>query len=317
MKEYILVTGGCGFIGSNFIKYMFKTYPEIKIINVDKLTYCGKLSNLTLMEKNDNYIFFKADICDFEFMNSLMTECYAVIHFAAESHVDNSIKEPFVFTKTNVLGTHVLLEAARKNDIETFLYVSSDEVYGSIAEGNFTEESLFRPNSPYSASKAAGDLLVQAYYNTYGLPIVITRSCNNFGPNQFPEKMMPLFITNILQDKKVPVYGDGQNVREWIYVEDNCRAIDLVFRKGKIGEAYNIGSGNGIANIELTKKILSLMDKDETSIEFVKDRLGHDFRYSVDCSKIKELGFTPVDDFETQLKNTIKWYQENEKWWKK
>jgi dTDP-glucose 4,6-dehydratase len=317
MKDSVMITGGAGFIGSNFIKYFMKAHPEVKVINIDKLTYCGKLSNIKEAFKNENYSFFKADICDFDFMDNLMKECYAVIHFAAESHVDNSIKEPFIFTKTNVMGTHTLLEAARNNKIEKFLYVSSDEVYGSIAEGLFTEDSPFKPNSPYSASKAAADLLVQAYHKTYGLPTLITRSSNNFGPNQFPEKMMPLFITNLIQDKKVPLYGKGMNVRDWLYVEDNCSAIDIVFQKGVIGEAYNIGGGVELTNIELTRKILKLMDKDESLIEYVTDRLGHDLRYGMDCSKIKELGFVPEKDFDNQLIKTIKWYQDNKDWWKK
>jgi dTDP-glucose 4,6-dehydratase len=267
------------------------------------------------MERNPNYYFIKGDICDEKLVDRLMSGCQYVIHFAAESHVDNSIKEPFIFTQTNVLGTHTLLEAARKYKIKKFLHISSDEVYGSIKDGFFYEESPFRPNSPYSASKAAADLLVQAYYKTYGFPILITRSSNNFGPNQFPEKMMPLFITNLLQGKKVPVYGKGLNVRDWLFVEENCRAIDLVFQKGKIGEAYNIAGGNELTNIELTKKILKFMGKDERSIEFVTDRLGHDLRYSMDCSKIDDLGFYPKFDFDNQLKKTIKWYKDNREWW--
>ena len=314
-NKVVLITGGAGFIGSHFIKYFMKNHPSFKVINLDKLTYCGNLKNLKGMERNPNYYFIKGDICDEKLVDRLMSGCQYVIHFAAESHVDNSIKEPFIFTQTNVLGTHTLLEAARKYKIKKFLHISSDEVYGSIKDGFFNEESPFRPNSPYSASKAAADLLVQAYYKTYGFPILITRSSNNFGPNQFPEKMMPLFITNLLQGKKVPVYGKGLNVRDWLFVEENCRAIDLVFQKGKIGEAYNIAGGNELTNIELTKKILKFMGKDERSIEFVTDRLGHDLRYSMDCSKIDDLGFYPKFDFDNQLKKTIKWYKDNREWW--
>ncbi|MBU0536212.1 MAG: dTDP-glucose 4,6-dehydratase [Nanoarchaeota archaeon] len=323
----ILVTGGCGFIGSNFIRSILYNNPNCEITNIDKLTYAGNKENMKDIEiKNkDRYKFIEGDICNKRLMDELVKDSDKIFHFAAESHVDVSINNPFVFTNTNVTGTHVLLESAReenyrrksngKKDI-VFIHISTDEVYGSIKEGSFTEESCFKPNSPYSASKAAADHLARAYHKTYGLPVIITRSSNNFGPYQYPEKVMPLFITNLIEGKKVPVYGKGNNIRDWIYVIDNCEAIEFISRKGEIGEAYNIGGGNEKSNMEMTKRLLKAMNKDDSSIEFVQDRLGHDFRYSLDCNKIKALGWKPRFDFDMALKETIDWYTSNKNWWK-
>jgi len=312
----IMVTGGCGFIGSNFIRYYLGRYPQDKIINLDKLTYAGNPENLKDIEKNKNYSFVRGDICDKKTVDKLMKGIDVVYHFAAESHVDNSIKGPFLFTETNVLGTHVLLEAAKQNKIKKFIHISTDEVYGSIEKGAFNEKDILKPNSPYSASKAAAEMLVRSYNKTFGLPAIITRSSNNFGPYQHPEKLMPLFVTNLMENKKVPVYGTGKNVRDWIYVIDNCEGIDFASKKGWIGEIYNIGGGNEVSNIEITKKIIKEMNKDESFIEYVGDRLGHDFRYALDCAKIRKLGWKPKYDFEKALKETIIWYKKNENWWK-
>jgi dTDP-glucose 4,6-dehydratase len=313
----LLITGGCGFIGSNFIRYILNKYPNYSIVNLDKLTYCGNPENINDVEDNPNYKFVNGNICDEQLVNELVKDVDIIVHFAAESHVDNSIKDPFIFTKTNMIGTHNLLEAARNNDIKKFIMISTDEVYGSINDGSFTESSPFKPNSPYSSTKAAADMLARSYYKTYDLPVIITRSSNNFGPYQFPEKVVPLFITNLIEDKKVPIYGDGLNVRDWLYVIDNCEGIDFVMHKGKIGEDYNIGGGNELTNIEITKLILKELDKDESSIEYVKDRAGHDRRYSLDCSKIHALGWKPRFDFQSALKETVKWYKDNQEWWKK
>ena len=326
----ILVTGGCGFIGSNFIRYALEKHPDWSITNLDKLTYAGNPDNLKDIEnrygkkgegKNKGrYSFVTGDICDEKTVNKIMKDSEIVFHFAAESHVDVSIKDPFVFTNTNVLGTHVMLEAARKSSsIKKLIFISTDEVYGSIKQGSFTEESPFRPNSPYSSSKAAADLLARSYNRTYGLPVIITRSSNNFGPFQYPEKVMPLFITNLIEGKKVPVYGTGMNVRDWIYVMDNCDGIDFAAENGVIGEAYNIGGGNEKTNMEMTRIILKDMgkdDKNDSFIEFVKDRPGHDFRYSLDCAKIRKLGWKPKHSFDSAIKETINWYKKNETWWK-
>ncbi len=311
----VLVTGGAGFIGSNFIKHILKKYPNYKIINLDKLTYCGNLNNLKEVEDNVNYQFVKGDICDKQLVIELAKDCDGIIHFAAESHVDNSIEKPDEFIKTNVLGTLSLLESARINKIKKFLHISTDEVYGSIAEGSFDESSLLHPNSPYSASKAAAEHLVTSYFVTYGVPSIITRSSNNFGQNQYPEKLIPLFITNLLEEKKVPVYGNGLNVRDWIYVKDNCDALDFIFHNGKEGEIYNIAGDNEKTNLEITKTIINLVGKDDDAIEYVKDRLGHDFRYSIKSDKIKKLGWSPKSNFEEALKETVLWYSQNKMWW--
>lgn len=315
-KRYLL-TGGSGFIGSNFVRYILEKYKDCSIINLDKLTYAGNPDNLCDIENDPRYSFIKGDICDSKIVDELMKNCDIVVHFAAESHVDRSINSGTEFVNTNVMGTNVLLESAMENDIKKFIHVSTDEVYGSIKQGSFREDDILNPSSPYSASKAGSDLLVRSYFITHGLPVMITRCTNNFGPYQYPEKLIPLFITNLLEDKKIPVYGTGLNVRDWIYVLDHCRAIDFIIQKGKLGEIYNIGSGNEKTNLEITKKILELLGKDKSMIKFVEDRKGHDFRYSLDFSKIKKLGWKPAYDFETALEETINWYRQNRWWWEK
>lgn len=320
----LLVTGGAGFIGSNFILYWLDKYPQDKIINLDKLTYAGNLENLKSVEKNENYQFVRGDICDPQLVNSLIKN-YSIdliVHFAAESHVDRSILDPAPFIKTNIEGTYVLLEAALKNGKIRFHHISTDEVFGALplnSKEKFNEKTPYNPRSPYSASKAASDHLVRAYSITYGLPVTISNCSNNYGPYQFPEKLIPLAITNLFEGKKVPIYGDGLYVRDWLYVLDHCRAIDLIIHRGKIGETYFIGGlTEDVSNLELIKKILKIMDKDESMIEFVKDRPGHDRRYAIDWSKIKkELGWQPTVDLETGLKMTIDWYQKNRSWWQK
>lgn len=318
----LLVTGGAGFIGSNFILYWLKKYPQDEIVNLDKLTYAGNLENLKSVEKNPNYYFVKGDICDRKLVDKLMKKVDVVVNFAAESHVDRSILNPAPFIKTNIEGTYILLEAALKNKIKRFHHVSTDEVFGSLSlksKEKFNEKTPYNPRSPYSASKAASDHLVRAYYITYGLPITLSNCSNNFGPYQFPEKLIPLAITNLIEGKKVPIYGDGLYVRDWLYVEDHCQALDLIIHKGKVGETYFIGGlTKDISNLEVIKKILKIMGKGEQWIEFVKDRPGHDRRYAIDWSKIKnELGWRPKYNFDQALKLTIKWYQENQGWWKK
>jgi len=313
----VLVTGGAGFIGSNFIRFLLNKYPNYNIINLDKLTYCGNLENLKDMDKNPRYKFVKGDICDEKLVNDIMKNIDIIFHFAAESHVDNSIKDPYVFTKTNVIGTHTLLEAARKNNIKKFIHISTDEVYGSIENGLFKETHPFNPSSPYSSTKAAADLLAQSYYTTYKFPVIIARSSNNFGPYQYPEKVIPLFVTNLLEGKKVPLYGDGKNIRDWLFVLDNCEAINFVSNNGQFGEAYNIGGGNEKQNIEITKLILKHLDKDEYHIQYVTDRPGHDRRYALDTKKLAKLGWKPRHKFEHALKHTVNWYIKNQEWWKK
>jgi len=313
----LLITGGAGFIGSNFIKYILGKYRDYRVINLDKLTYCGNRESLKDVERHKNYKFVKGDIADANLVRRLVKNCDIIVHFAAETHVDRSIHDPNCFIRTNVLGTHVLLEAARERGIELFIQISTDEVFGSIAEGLFKEDDPLKPNSPYSASKASGDLLARSYFITYNLPVIITRSSNNFGPYQYPEKIIPLFITNLLNDKKVPLYADGMNVRDWLYVMDNCEGIDAVIHKGVPGEVYNIGGGNEITNIELTYAILNMLGKDKKLIKYVKDRPGHDKRYALDISRIKKLGWLPRHDFKSALRLTIEWYKDNEGWWKK
>ena len=317
----LLVTGGAGFIGSNFILYWLKNYPNDQIVNLDSLTYAGNLENLQEVEGNPSYRFIKGNICDLNTVDRIMKRIDIVVHFAAESHVDISIKKPSHFLVTNVVGTQVLLDAALKNNVKRFHHISTDEVYGSLDlndQSKFNERTNYNPRSPYSASKAGSDHLVRAYHATYGLPITITNCSNNFGPYQFPEKFVPLAITNILEGKKVPIYGDGLYVRDWLYVVDHCRAIDLVLNKGKIGETYLVGGmTNDVSNLEVIKKILKIMGKDESLIEHVKDRPGHDRRYAVDWSKIQnELGWKPLHDFDEWLSKTVQWYKENEKWWR-
>ena len=320
----LLVTGGAGFIGSNFILYWLKKYPQDKILNLDKLTYAGNLENLKTVENNSNYAFVKGDICNLSLVDSLIKKYNIgiIVHFAAESHVDRSIMDPAPFIKTNVEGTYVLLEAALKNKIKRFHHISTDEVFGALplnSEEKFNEKTAYNPRSPYSASKAASDHLVRAYYITYGLPITISNCSNNYGPYQFPEKLIPLAITNIIEGKKVPIYGDGLYVRDWLYVEDHCKALDLILHKGKIGETYFIGGlTKDIPNIEVVRKILKIMGKDESYIEHVKDRPGHDRRYAIDWSKInRELSWKPEADFDTGLKLTVDWYLKNKDWWRK
>lgn len=313
----LLITGGAGFIGSNFIHYILSKHKNYQVVNLDKLTYAGNLDNLKEVEKNKNYKFIKGDICNYTAVNKAIKGADVLINFAAETHVDRSIKDADNFVRTNFYGTYVLSEAALKNRISRFLHIGTDEVYGSREKGFFKESDQLKPSSPYSASKAAADLLVISYFKTYKLPVIITRSSNNFGPYQFPEKVIPLFITNLLQSKKVPLYSRGENIRDWIFVWDNCAAIDLILRKGKIGEIYNIAAENYITNFELTKTILKKMDKPLDFIQYVKDRPGHDFRYAIDCSKIGKFGWKPKYNFSEALAVTIEWYRRNIKWWQK
>lgn len=317
----ILITGGAGFIGSNFIRHMLAAHPEHTVINIDKLTYAGNLENLKDIENLPGYDFFRADICDRHFIDSL--EFDAIINFAAESHVDRSILDSSPFLLTNVLGTQSLLEAAKKRNCR-MLHISTDEVYGSVDKGFFTEESPILPNSPYAASKASSDLLIRAYHETFGMDLAITRCSNNYGPYQFPEKLIPLVIASALRNRAIPIYGDGQNVRDWIHVKDHCRAIDLVFHKAKAGEIYNIGGRNELKNIDIVKSLLALL-AEKTGIDnealfrlitFVKDRPGHDRRYAIDPSKIeKALGWKPETDFDRGLSETVDWYLANRDWW--
>ncbi len=313
----LLVTGGAGFIGSNFIRLVLSRHDDYQVINLDKLTYAGNLDNLKDIEDDERYRFVRGDICDAEVVDEVMAGVDAVVNFAAESHVDRSIGGPADFIQTDVFGTHVLLEAAKRHRVERFLQISTDEVYGSIEEGSFTEEDRLEPSSPYSASKAGGDMQVMAYHTTFGLPTLITRSSNNFGPYQHPEKLIPLFITNALADRELPLYGDGTNVRDWIYVVDNCEAIDLVLHQGEVGQIYNIGGGNERSNITITRMILELLGKPESLIKRVRDRPGHDFRYSIDCSKLESLGWEPSHSFEDALRETVDWYVNNDWWWRK
>jgi dTDP-glucose 4,6-dehydratase len=314
----LLVTGGAGFIGSNFVRYMLKRHPNYRVVNVDALTYAGNLENLQPVEHHPNYTFVQADITDAPRMDSLIRQDIDVIvNFAAESHVDRSIAEPDVFVKTNVLGTQVLLDAARKYNVAKYVQISTDEVYGSLGEnGLFTEGTPLAPNSPYSASKAGGDLLVRAYHETYGLPVNITRCSNNYGPYQFPEKLIPFMISKALAGEKLPVYGDGLNIRDWLYVEDHCSAVDLVIHQGRNGEVYNIGGNNERTNLEIVRTILKQLGKPESLITFVQDRPGHDRRYGIDPAKtMSELGWKPKYSFETGIVETIRWYLEHQEWW--
>ncbi|WP_054957573.1 dTDP-glucose 4,6-dehydratase [Paenibacillus dakarensis] len=316
----LLVTGGAGFIGSNFILYMMRQYPKAQIINMDALTYAGNLENLRSVEQENNYSFVKASITDKQAVDEIFSQgINVVVNFAAESHVDRSILEPDVFVNTNVLGTQVLLDAARKYGITKFVQVSTDEVYGSLGTtGLFSETTPLAPNSPYSASKAGGDLLVRAYHETYGLPVNITRCSNNYGPYQFPEKLIPLMISRALTDEPLPVYGDGLNIRDWLYVEDHCSAIDLVIHQGRSGEVYNIGGNNERTNIQIVNTILQQLGKPESLITYIEDRPGHDRRYGIDPAKItKELGWKPQHHFETGIQETIAWYLSHKDWWER
>lgn len=314
----LLVTGGAGFIGSNFILYMLRQHPDYQIVNADSLTYAGNLENLKSIENHPNYKFTKTDITDTWAIDALFQQGIdVVVNFAAESHVDRSILDPEVFVKTNVLGTQVLLDAAKKYGVTKYVQVSTDEVYGTLGEtGLFTEETSLRPNSPYSASKAGGDLLVRAYHETFGLPVNITRCSNNYGPYQFPEKLIPLMISRALSDQNLPIYGDGLNIRDWLYVEDHCSAIDLVIHKGLVGEVYNIGGNNERTNLHIVKTILRELNKPDSLITLVQDRPGHDRRYGIDPTKItQELGWKPKHNFETGIHETIQWYLNNKDWW--
>jgi dTDP-glucose 4,6-dehydratase len=314
----LLVTGGAGFIGSNFVRRVIDgSLPGFSSVAVlDKLTYAGTLTNLKNLKSSD-YEFIQGDICDADLLEGLLPGFDAVINFAAESHVDRSIAGAKDFVVTNVLGVQSLLEAAKRTAVQTFIQISTDEVYGSIAKGSWPETDPLRPNSPYAASKASGDLMARSYYKTFGMDIRITRCSNNYGPNQFPEKIIPLFVTNLLEGKKLPVYGFGMNIRDWLHVDDHCSGIYSALMKGEAGEIYNIGGGLELTNLGLTEKILTVMNKNDSEIEYVQDRKGHDLRYSVDWSKAqKDIGYLPKIKFEDGLLETIKWYQENESWWK-
>jgi dTDP-glucose 4,6-dehydratase len=316
----LLVTGGAGFIGSNFIRYLHSKYPAYEVINLDTLTYAGNLENLADISGERFYRFVKGDIADVSLVHQVFTEgIEAVVNFAAESHVDRSIEDASSFITTNITGTQVLLEAARAHQVKRFIQISTDEVYGSLGpQGLFTEHSPLSPNSPYSASKAGADHLVRAYYETFRLPVMITRSSNNYGPYQFPEKFIPLFITNALVDEPLPLYGDGLNVRDWLQVEDNCAAIDLVLHRGKEGEIYNVGGNCEKTNLEVVKIILKELNKPESLVRFVKDRPGHDRRYALDTAKIaRELGWYPQRSFEEGIRHTVAWYRQHAGWWKK
>ncbi|MCK5061490.1 dTDP-glucose 4,6-dehydratase [Candidatus Parcubacteria bacterium] len=316
----LLVTGGAGFIGSNFIRYWLKKHPDDSIINLDVLTYAGNLESLKDIEKNPNYRFIKADVCDVDIMNDLVSQVDLIVHFAAESHVDRSIQSSQDFIRTNVEGTRVLLDAAKNSGGIRFHHISTDEVFGSLGlkDRAFNENTPYDPRNPYSASKAASDHLVRSYFYTHKLPITISNCSNNYGHYQFPEKLIPLFVTNLLEDKKVPVYGDGMNIRDWIHVDDHNQGVEEIIRKGRVGETYLLGGDNELTNLELTKIILDLMDKDEKMIDYIKDRPGHDLRYATDFSRTrKELGWQPRVKFKDGLKETIDWYKNNQDWWQR
>jgi dTDP-glucose 4,6-dehydratase len=314
--DKILVTGGAGFIGSNFVRHILKKYPGYRIIVLDALTYAGNMENLSDLEDNPHFAFVHGNICDEKIVDELVAKTDAVVNFAAETHVDRSIHQAGDFIDTDIRGTFVLLEAVRKHNIKRFLQISTDEVYGSIEQGSFSETDPLQPNSPYSASKAGADLLVRSYYATYRTPVLITRSSNNFGPYQYPEKLIPLFITNAIDNMALPLYGDGKNVRDWLYVLDNCEALDVVLHQGKDGEVYNIGGGNEMENIRITHSILELLGKPKSLIKPVEDRLGHDRRYSVNIDKVSKLGWKPRHNFDQALRETVQWYKDNEVWWR-
>jgi dTDP-glucose 4,6-dehydratase len=312
----VLVTGGAGFIGSHFVRHLLRTYPEYQVVNLDKLTYAGNPANLADVAGDPRYRFVRGDIGDGPLVREVMAGCDAVVNFAAESHVDRSIQDAGDFIRTDVLGTWVLLEAARALRVARYVQVSTDEVYGSIPTGAFREAGSLRPSSPYAASKAGGDHMVLAYWTTYRLPVLVTRASNNFGPNQYPEKVIPLFITNALDDQPLPLYGDGRQVRDWLYVLDHCAALDLVLHKGAEGEVYNVGGGYELENIALTRRILALLGKPESLIRPVADRPGHDRRYAVDTTKLHALGWQPAHAFDGALAATVAWYRANESWWR-
>ncbi|MED5540938.1 MAG: dTDP-glucose 4,6-dehydratase [Actinomycetota bacterium] len=311
----VLVTGGAGFIGSNFVRYLLANSDD-EITIVDSLTYAGSKDTLTDFAKNPRVQFIKGDICDRELVASAMDGHEAVVHFAAESHVDRSIDGSDRFVITNCLGTNVMCDVANQVGIDRFIHISTDETYGSRTQGSFSENDRLEPSSPYSASKASSDLIALAHHTTHGLPVIITRSSNNYGPFQFPEKLIPLFVTNLLDGLTVPLYGDGSNVRDWIHVDDNCNAIESILRSGNIGQIYNVGAGNEVSNLELTKTLIELCDRDESAIMHVEDRIGHDFRYSVDSSLVRELGWKPEVDLRPGLEATVHWYRDHETWWR-
>lgn len=317
--QNLLITGGAGFIGSNFVHHILDKYADYNVVVYDKLTYAGNLDNLQDVADDPRYHFVRGDICDMELLQQVIREheVESIVNFAAETHVDRSILEPGSFIQTDVYGTHVLLEAVREFGLERMVHISTDEVYGSVAEGSSQETDRLLPNSPYAASKAGADLICRAYHVTYGVPVVITRGSNSFGRYQYPEKVIPLFITNGLDDKPLPLYGDGLNVRDWLYVVDHCGAIDLMLHEGRDGETYNVGGGHELTNLQLTEEILRLLDKPKSLIRFVEDRPGHDRRYSLACTKIRELGWQPRYDFETALEATVRWYSDNRWWWEK
>jgi dTDP-glucose 4,6-dehydratase len=313
----VLVTGGAGFIGSNFVRYAISTHPDWHVTTLDKLTYAGRMENLRDVIDSPRHTFVKGDIADATVAAPLVHAADYVVHFAAETHVDRSILQAGEFITTDIFGTFVLLEAARQADhLKRFVQISTDEVYGSVPEGSSTETDELRPRNPYSASKAGADRLAYSYWATHGVPVIITRASNNYGPNQFPEKVIPLFITNALENIPVPLYGDGQNIRDWLHVEDHCRAIDLLLTEGKAGEVYNIGGGNEVKNVDLTHAILSLLERPTSLIKRVEDRLGHDRRYSLDTTKLRGLGWKPIHDFKQGLTETVAWYRQNEWWWR-
>jgi len=312
----LLVTGGCGFIGSNFVRYMLAAHPHLEVVNLDALTYAGRLENLEDVADDPRYTFVHGDICDAEAVARAMEGCDAVVNFAAETHVDRSLLGAGHFIQTDCYGVWVLLEEARRRDVERFVQISTDEVYGSIEEGSFTESDPLMPRNPYSASKAGGDRIAYSFWASHDVPVIITRASNNFGPFQYPEKLVPLFVTNALADRPLPLYGDGGNVRDWLFVEDHCRAIDFLLDRGEPGEVYNIAGGNERTNIEVTRGILDILGKPHSLIRLVTDRPGHDRRYSLDAGKLAALGFSPETDFKTALERTVRWYVDNPGWWR-
>jgi dTDP-glucose 4,6-dehydratase len=316
LPERLLVTGGAGFIGSNFVRRVLDRHPGTRVTVLDKLTYAGNRANLVDVEGDPRFVFVVGDIADADLVDRLAADVDAIVNFAAESHVDRSITEPDAFIRTDVYGTFVLLEAARRHRHARYLQISTDEVYGNVPTGSSTEADPLRPRSPYSASKSGGDLLVGAYFTTYGLPTLLTRASNNFGPYQYPEKVIPLFITNAIDDEPLPLYGDGQQIRDWLYVDDHCDALETVLARGGPGETYNVGGGNELANLDLTRMILELLGKPMTLVRRVEDRPGHDRRYSVDCSKLRALGWTPSHSFDAALRETVEWYRRREDWWR-
>ena len=316
LPRRLLVTGGAGFIGSAFVRRTLERHPDASITVLDKLTYAGNMANLAPVETHPGYTFVHGDIADAEIVDRLAAEVDVIVNFAAESHVDRSIEEPDAFIRTDVYGTFVLLEAARHHRHQRYLQVSTDEVYGHVPDGSSVEADALKPRSPYSASKAGGDLLVGAYHATYGLPTLLTRASNNFGPYHYPEKVIPLFITNAMDDEPLPLYGDGLQIRDWLFVDDHCDALETVLMRGEPGETYNIGGGNELTNLELTRSILELLEKPISLVRSVPDRAGHDRRYSVDCSKLRALGWTPAHDFADALRQTVDWYRTNEAWWR-